>query len=94
MILNKITTVEATTTDGKRMVEGTDYVIILSDRSLCGTYRGITKKSALMFEVPVKGENIRFNIMPNSVKKIFEATIEVKQEYMNAPEQEESTHDN
>ena len=86
MILNKITTVEATTTDGKRMVEGTDYVIILSDRSLCGTYRGITKKSALMFETPVKGENVQFNIMPGSIKKIFEATIEVKQEYMSKPE--------
>ena len=84
MILNKITTVEATTTDGKRMVEGTDYVIILSDRSLCGTYRGITKKSALMFETPVKGENVQFNIMPNSIKKIYEADIVVKQGDVNA----------
>lgn len=86
MILNKITTIEAVTTDGKKMICGTGYVIVIADRSLCGTYRGITKKSALMFEVPVKGECIQFNIMPNSIKKIFEATIEVKQEYMNKPE--------
>lgn len=86
MQLKKVLSVEAETTDGKMMVEGTDYVIILSDRSLCGTYRGITKKSALMFETPVRGESIQFNIMPGSVKKIYEATIEVKREYMNKPE--------
>lgn len=85
MILNKITTIEARTSDGKKMEEGTDYVIAIADRSLCGTYRGITKKSTLMFDAPIKGENIRFNIMPSTIKKIFEATIEVKQQYMNAP---------
>lgn len=92
MQLNKITTIEATTTDGRVMKTGNDYVIVLADRSLCGTYRGITKKSAIMFEVPVKGESIQFNIMPNSIKKIYEATIEVRQEYMNKPE--DSAHEN
>lgn len=92
MILNKVMTIEATTTDGRKMAEGTDYIIVTSDRSLCGTYRGITKKSALMFEVPIKGEGIRFNIMPGSIKEIFEATIKVKQEYMNKPE--DSTNEN
>lgn len=86
MQLRKITTIEAVTTDGKTMVDGMSYIIVISDRSLCGIYRGITKKGALMFDVPVRSENIRFNIMPNSVKKIFEATIGVKQEYMNEPE--------
>lgn len=92
MQLKKVLSVEAETTDGKKMIEGTDYIIVIADRSLCGTYRGITKKSALMFEVPIKGENIPFNIMPNSIKKIFEATIEVKREYMNKPE--DTCHEN
>ena len=87
MQIKKILTIEAMTTDGKKMIEGTDYIILIADRSLCGTYKGMTKKSALMFDVPLKGENIRFNIMPNSIKKIFEATIEVKQVYMNKPEE-------
>lgn len=93
MILKKTVKVEATTTDGRKMVEGTNYIIVLSDRSMCGTYRGITKKSALMFNVPLKDEKISFNIMPSSISKIFEATIVIKKDYMNEPEME-AAHEN
>lgn len=94
MKLKKITTIEAETTDGKKMVVGTDYVIIIVDRSLCGTYRGISSRGALMFDIPIKEESISFNIMPSSIKMIYEATIEIKRIYMNAPEQEDATHEN
>ena len=94
MQLKKIVTVEAETTDGKKMVVGEDYIIVIADRSLCGTYKGISKKGALMFQVPLKGEDTLFNIMPSSIAKIFEAAIEVKQAYMNPPEQEEPANEN
>ena len=94
MQLKKIVTVEAETTDGKRMVVGTDYVIITADRSLCGTYRGISGRGALIFEVPLKGDEKSFNIMPSSIEMVFEAAIEIKRAYMNAPEKEESANEN
>lgn len=94
MQLKKIMTVEAETTDGKKMVVGEDYIIVIADRSLCGAYQGISKKGALIFDVPLKNEDISFNIMPSSIRKIFEATIEVKQAYMNPPKQEEHANEN
>lgn len=94
MQLKKIVTVEAETTDGKRMVVGMDYVIITVDRSLCGTYRGISGRGALIFEVPLKGDGNSFNIMPSSIEMIFEAAIEIKRAYMNATEQEEAANEN
>lgn len=78
MKLKKILTVEAETTDGKKMIDGCDYVIVLSDRSLCGTYRGISRRGALMFDVPVKCTDIRFNIMPSGINEIYEAEIDIK----------------
>jgi len=94
MQLKKIVTVEAETTDGKKMIIGEDYIIVTADRSLCGTYQGISGRGALMFDVPSGIDDIRFNIMPSSINKIFEATIDVKQAYMKAPEQEEAIHEN
>lgn len=94
MKLNKVTTIEALTTDDKVMQAGTEYLIIIADKSLCGTFKGFSKKGALMFAIPLSGEDTVFNIMPSSIKKIFEATIEVKQAYMNPPEQEEPANEN
>lgn len=84
MQLKKTVNIEAETTDGKKMVEGKNYIIVIGDRSLCGIYRGITKKSALMFEVPVVGVDIEFNIMPNSIHEIYEADINVKRGFMSS----------
>ena len=92
MQLKKIVTVEAETTDGKKMVIGMDYVIITADRSLCGTYRGISGKGALMFDAPLEGDDTSFNIMPSSIKKIYEITIKVRREYINKPE--DTAHEN
>ncbi len=94
MQLKKIVTVEAETTDGKKMVAGKNYVIVTSDRSLCGTFRGISGRGALIFDIPLKGDDRSFNIMPSSIERVFEAVIEIKRAYMNTPEQEDAANEN
>lgn len=66
------------TTDGKLLATGKTVVFETGGRSICGVYQGMTKKGALMFDSIISGAQVRFNVMPNSIGKIFLASVEVE----------------
>lgn len=78
MELKKKLVIEAETTDGKKMVAGNTYVMAAGGRSLCGVFHGINeRKGSLSFDVVIEDMEIRFNIMPGSIERIYEADIKL-----------------
>lgn len=90
MELKKETTISVLTTDGKKIGVGDTVVFNLEDRCCAGVYLGIGKKGALMFQSKIVGTNVRFHVMPRSIKEIYLADVKVDTGFMNPPAEKES----
>lgn len=71
----KRTVVEVKTTDGKIINEGETVILVANGYTIVGVYRGISKKSALMFEGVAGFSDVTFNILPKSIKCIFKVHL-------------------
>ena len=79
MIVKKSVSVDAFTTDEKKMVIGNRYVFEVSEsKCYAGIFDGFTSKGALKFIGVISDPLVQFNIMPASILSIYEAEIEVK----------------
>ena len=79
MLVKKSFSVDAYTTDEKKMVPGNRYVFKASEgKCYAGIFVGFTNKGALRFASVLNDFLVHFNIMPASVLSIYEAEIEVK----------------
>ena len=67
--------VEVKTTDGKIINEGDTVVLVANGYTIVGVYKGISKKSALMFEGFAGFSDVTFNILPKSIKCIFKVHL-------------------
>lgn len=79
MNIRKITKIEAITTDGKVMERGKTYFFSALGKVHCGKFIEITAKGSLKFDVPdrIFGA-FTVNIMPGSIKSIYEGTAVVR----------------
>lgn len=71
MEIKKITQQIVETTDGKEI--HIDDVVVFNTTGGCfvGTYQGISKKGALMFDGVIANSPVMFNVMPKSINCIF-----------------------
>ena len=69
---------------------GDTVIFNLEDRCCTGVYLGIGKKSALMFRSKIVETDVRFHIMPKSIKAIYLAEVKVDTGFMNPPTEKES----
>ena len=90
MALVKETTISVMTTDGKKIERGDTVVFNLEDRCCTGVFMGIGKKGALMFRSKIVGTDVRFHVMPRSIKEIYLADVKVDTGFMNPPAEKES----
>ena len=77
MEIKKITQQIVETTDGKEI--HIDDVVVFNTTGGCsvGTYQGISKKGALMFDGVIANYPVTFNVMPKSISAIYLADIKV-----------------
>ena len=77
MEIKKITQQIVETTDGKEI--HIDDVVVFNTTGGCfvGTYQGISKKGALMFDGVISNSHVAFNVMPKSISAIYLADIKV-----------------
>ncbi len=90
MELVKETTISVMTTDGKKVEIGDTVAFNTEDRCCAGVFMGISKKGALMFNSKIVGTDVRFHIMPRSIKEIYKAEVKVDTGFMNPPAEKES----
>ena len=90
MELKKETTISVLTTDGKKINVGDTVIFNLEDRCCTGVYLGIGKKGALMFRSKIVETDVKFHIMPKSIKVIYLAEVKVDTGIMNPPTEKES----
>lgn len=78
MEIKKITQQIVETTDGKEI--HIDDVVVFNTSCGCfvGTYQGISKKGALMFDGIISNSPVMFNVMPRSISAIYLADIKVE----------------
>lgn len=78
MEIKKITQQIVETTDGKEI--HIDDVVVFNTTGGCfvGTYQGISKKGALMFDGVISNYPVTFNVMPKSISAIYLADIKVE----------------
>jgi predicted nucleotide-binding protein (sugar kinase/HSP70/actin superfamily) len=78
MEIKKITQQIVETTDGKEI--HIDDVVVFNTTGGCfvGTYQGISKKGALMFDGVIANSLVTFNVMPKSISAIYLADIKVE----------------
>lgn len=78
MEIKKITQQIVETTDGKEI--HIDDVVVFNTTGGCfvGTYQGISKKGALMFDGVISNYLVTFNVMPKSISAIYLADIKVE----------------
>lgn len=78
MEIKKITQQIVGTTDGKEI--HIDDVVVFNTTGGCfvGTYQGISKKGALMFDGVISNYPATFNVMPKSISAIYLADIKVE----------------
>lgn len=79
MEIRKTVKIEPLTTDGKPLAQGLKYLFSDGERMFCGVYGGTSKKGALIFTGVTVGafKDIRFNVMPRTIRTIYEASIDV-----------------
>lgn len=93
MELVKETKVSVLTTNGEKIEVGDTVVFNLEDRCCVGVYMGITDRGALKFSGKIAGTDVKFHIMPRSIKEIYKADVKVCfciDGLMNKPESEDN----
>ena len=78
MEIKKITQQIVETTDGKEIHIGDVTVFNTSCGCFAGSFQGISKKGALMFDGVIANSPVTFNVMPKSITTIFLADIKVE----------------
>lgn len=70
MKIEKEVVIRLLTTDGHELKEGDKVIFNAIGKCFIGTYKGITKKGAVIFDGVIQEEPVRFNIMPKSITTI------------------------
>lgn len=63
--------IDVNTTDGKKLEVGTNVYLNALGYVILGTFKGISKKGALMFDGIGKFTDVTFNIMPKSIEEMY-----------------------
>ena len=78
MEIKKVTQQIVETTDGKEIHIVDVVVFNTTGGCFVGTYQGISKKGALMFDGVISNSIVTFNVMPKSISAIYLADIKVE----------------
>lgn len=87
MQIKKETTISAMATDNQVIKEGDTVVFEAIGKCFTGTFLGFGRNGALRFKSVLFDSEVTFNIMPNSIERIYVANVEIpEQPFMNIPE--------
>jgi hypothetical protein len=75
MKVEKITEIKFTADNGAEIKNGDRVVFECAAKCYAGIFRGINSRGAVMFDSVICGADVRFNIMPTSIEKIYKADI-------------------
>lgn len=93
MQIKKETVISVLTTRGETIRVGDTVVFNAEGKCYTGVYMGLTDRGALKFKGKIAGTDVTWNVMPKSIKEIYKADVEVKNDefgkFMNEPESEE-----
>lgn len=87
MQIKKETTISAMATDNQVINEGDTVVFEAIGKCFTGTFLGFGRNGALRFKSVLFDSEVTFNVMPNSIKRIYVANVELTDKpFMNIPE--------
>lgn len=87
MQIKKETTISAMATDNQVIKEGDTVVFEAIGKCFTGTFLGFGRNGALRFKSVLFDSEFTFNVMPNSIKRIYVANVELTDKpFMNIPE--------
>ena len=94
MKIEKVTTVNPMTTDGKVLNVGDKVIFNACGQCFAGIFQGISKRGAVQLKGVIAGFDVSFNVMPSSIDAIYKAEIERQKMPFEAEESEENSDEN